>query len=79
MSQQRPAADIARMILDGFDDYRAHFREITNGARARFEQAQWQEAQRASAAQARTSAAREAGRGPAASCSAPLGRPPSCQ
>jgi isocitrate dehydrogenase kinase/phosphatase len=50
MSQQRPAADIARMILDGFDDYRAHFREITNGARARFEQAQWQEAQRASAA-----------------------------
>jgi isocitrate dehydrogenase kinase/phosphatase len=50
MSQQRPAADIARMILDGFDDYRAHFREITNGARARFEQAQWQEAQIASAA-----------------------------
>ena len=50
MSQQRPAADIARMILDGFDDYRAHFREITNGARARFEQAQWQEAQAASAA-----------------------------
>src|SRR5690606_4843664 len=50
MSQQRPAADIARLILDGFDDYRAHFREITNGARARFEQAQWQEAQRASAA-----------------------------
>ncbi|WP_394562051.1 bifunctional isocitrate dehydrogenase kinase/phosphatase [Aquipseudomonas alcaligenes] len=50
MSQQRPAADIARMILDGFDDYRAHFREITNGARARFEQAQWQEAQSASAA-----------------------------
>ncbi|WP_252271328.1 bifunctional isocitrate dehydrogenase kinase/phosphatase [Pseudomonas subflava] len=50
MSQQRPAADIARMILDGFDDYRDHFREITNGARARFEQAQWQEAQRASAA-----------------------------
>ena len=50
MSQQRPAADIAQMILDGFDDYRDHFREITNGARARFEQAQWQEAQRASAA-----------------------------
>ena len=49
MSQQRPAA-IARMILDGFDDYRDHFREITSGARARFEQAQWQEAQRASAA-----------------------------
>ncbi|MBB2494935.1 bifunctional isocitrate dehydrogenase kinase/phosphatase [Aquipseudomonas ullengensis] len=50
MAQQRPAADIARQILDGFDDYRAHFREITNGARARFEQAQWQEAQAASAA-----------------------------
>ena len=46
MSQQRPAADIARTILEGFDDYRAHFREITNGARARFEQALWQEAQR---------------------------------
>ncbi|HSC85447.1 MAG TPA: bifunctional isocitrate dehydrogenase kinase/phosphatase, partial [Pseudomonas sp.] len=50
MAQQRPAADIARQILDGFDDYRAHFREITNGARARFEQALWQEAQNASAA-----------------------------
>lgn len=50
MSQQRPAADIASTILEGFDDYRAHFREITNGARARFEQALWQEAQRASAA-----------------------------
>ncbi|MBC9250002.1 bifunctional isocitrate dehydrogenase kinase/phosphatase [Pseudomonas alcaligenes] len=50
MAQQRPAADIARQILEGFDDYRAHFREITNGARARFEQAQWQEAQSASAA-----------------------------
>ena len=50
MSQQRPTADIARMILEGFDDYRTHFREITNGARARFEQALWQEAQAASAA-----------------------------
>lgn len=50
MAQQRPAADIARLILDGFDDYREHFREITNGARARFEQALWQEAQAASAA-----------------------------
>ncbi|MDB6049680.1 MAG: bifunctional isocitrate dehydrogenase kinase/phosphatase protein [Pseudomonas sp.] len=45
-----PAADIARMILDGFDDYREHFRQITDGARGRFEQGQWQEAQRASAA-----------------------------
>jgi isocitrate dehydrogenase kinase/phosphatase len=39
MPQQWPAADIARMILDGFDDYREHFRQITDGARERFEQA----------------------------------------
>ena len=50
MSQSWPAAEIARMILDGFDDYREHFRRITLGARERFEQAQWQEIQRASAA-----------------------------
>src|SRR5471030_1884599 len=50
MLQHWPAADIARMILDGFDDYREHFRQITDGARARFEQAQWQETQSASAA-----------------------------
>ncbi|HCS46190.1 MAG TPA: hypothetical protein DIW52_25845, partial [Pseudomonas sp.] len=50
MPQHWPAADIARMILDGFDDYREHFRQITDGARARFEQAKWQEAQIASAA-----------------------------
>lgn len=50
MAQQWPAADIARRILDGFDDYREHFREITDGARARFEKAQWQEIQRAAAA-----------------------------
>ncbi|MES2819990.1 MAG: bifunctional isocitrate dehydrogenase kinase/phosphatase [Pseudomonadota bacterium] len=50
MPQQWPAADIARLILDGFDDYREHFRQITDGARGRFEQAQWQEAQQASAA-----------------------------
>ncbi len=47
---QQSAAEIARQILNGFDDYREHFRHITDGARARFEQAQWQEAQRASAA-----------------------------
>ena len=39
MPQQWPAPDIARMILDGFDDYREHFRQITDGARERFEQA----------------------------------------
>lgn len=50
MSQPWPATDIARSILDGFDDYREHFRQITDGARARFEQARWQEAQTASAA-----------------------------
>ncbi|MGH8434459.1 MAG: bifunctional isocitrate dehydrogenase kinase/phosphatase [Pseudomonas sp.] len=50
MPQQWPAADIARLILDGFDDYREHFRQITDGARARFEQAQWQETQQVSAA-----------------------------
>ncbi len=50
MVQQWPAADIARQILEGFDDYREHFRQITEGARARFEQAQWQEAQLAAAA-----------------------------
>ncbi|HKS15321.1 MAG TPA: bifunctional isocitrate dehydrogenase kinase/phosphatase [Pseudomonas sp.] len=45
-----PAADIARMILDAFDDYREHFRQITIGARERFEQARWQEIQHAAAA-----------------------------
>src|SRR5476649_2699899 len=50
MSPTRPTADIAQMILDGFDDYREHFRQIADGAQARFEQALWQEAQRASAA-----------------------------
>ncbi len=50
MVEQKLAAEIARQILLGFDDYREHFRVITEGARSRFEQAQWQEAQRASAA-----------------------------
>ena len=54
MPQQTSAIDtaqsIAQMILDGFDDYREHFRQITDGARERFEKAQWQEAQTASAA-----------------------------
>ena len=48
MSQ--PALAIAQMILDGFDDYREHFRQITDGARERFEKAQWQQGQAASAA-----------------------------
>jgi len=48
MSQS--ALAIAQMILDGFDDYREHFRQITDGARERFEKAQWQQGQAASAA-----------------------------
>ena len=52
MAQHSPDLEIARQILLGFDDYREHFRLITEGARARFEQAQWQDAQRASAAPA---------------------------
>ena len=50
MAQQWPAEGIARLILEGFDDYREHFRQITDGARARFEQAQWAETQIAAAA-----------------------------
>ncbi|CAM3159918.1 bifunctional isocitrate dehydrogenase kinase/phosphatase [Pseudomonas floridensis] len=50
MSQPQPHADIARRILEGFDDYRKHFRQITDGARTRFEQAQWSETQCAAAA-----------------------------
>jgi isocitrate dehydrogenase kinase/phosphatase len=50
MSSPWPAADIARLILEGFDDYRDHFRRIADGAQRRFEQAQWQQAQAASAA-----------------------------
>ena len=50
MPQQWPAADIARMILDGFDNYREHFRQITDGARERFEKALWQQIQTAAAA-----------------------------
>jgi len=50
MSPTTPALAIARLILDGFDDYREHFRQITDGARERFEKAQWQQGQAASAA-----------------------------
>jgi isocitrate dehydrogenase kinase/phosphatase len=50
MSQPTPALAIARTILAGFDDYREHFRQITDGARERFEKAQWQLGQAASAA-----------------------------
>lgn len=49
MSHQWPTTDIARQILLGFDDYRAHFHQITLGAKERFEQARWLEAQQASA------------------------------
>jgi isocitrate dehydrogenase kinase/phosphatase len=50
MSPSTPALAIARTILEGFDDYREHFRQITDGARERFEKAQWQQGQAASAA-----------------------------
>lgn len=49
MSVRCPAAAIARQILNGFDTYRKEFRQITNLGRYRFEQAQWQEIQHASA------------------------------
>ena len=50
MSPSTPALAIARTILEGFDDYREHFRQITDGACERFEKAQWQQGQAASAA-----------------------------
>ena len=50
MPPTTPAVAIARTILEGFDDYREHFRQITDGARERFEKAQWQAGQAASAA-----------------------------
>lgn len=50
MPRTWPADAIATLILDGFDDYRELFRQITDGARARFEGALWQDAQEASAA-----------------------------
>ena len=50
MSVKCPAVAIARQILDSFDEYREQFRSITNLGRERFEKAQWQEIQDASAA-----------------------------
>lgn len=44
-------AEIASLILKGFDDYRRSFRQITAGAQRRFEQADWAGVQ--SAAKAR--------------------------
>lgn len=44
-----PAVAIARQILEGFDAYREAFRMITSLGRERFEKAQWQEIQDASA------------------------------
>ncbi len=49
MTIQCPAVAIARQILDSFDQYREEFRRITNLGRERFERAQWQEIQDASA------------------------------
>lgn len=50
MSHAWPVAEIARSMLDGFDNYREQFQSITAGARLRFEQARWQQIQDASAA-----------------------------
>lgn len=44
-----PVQQIAQLILNGFDDYRFRFRQITEDAQERFEQARWQAAQQASA------------------------------
>ncbi|MCB1644373.1 MAG: bifunctional isocitrate dehydrogenase kinase/phosphatase [Pseudomonadales bacterium] len=41
------ARQICERILSGFDDYRDRFRDITRGARVRFEQADWQGSQQA--------------------------------
>ena len=49
MAIDYPAVAIARQIADGFDEYREEFRQITNLGRERFEKAQWQEIQDASA------------------------------
>jgi len=49
MPKQWPADEIARLILAGFDDYRDAFKQITRGARARFERAQWPATQQAAA------------------------------
>ncbi len=49
MKTRCPAVAIARHILNGFDEYRAGFRTITNRGRHRFEQALWQEIQHVSA------------------------------
>lgn len=42
------AAQVASIILEGFDSYRREFRHITAGARKRFEDAEWLGAQDAS-------------------------------
>ncbi len=44
-----PENQIARCILSGFEKHFAFFREITSGARERFERADWRAAQAASA------------------------------
>ncbi|HIZ50081.1 MAG TPA: bifunctional isocitrate dehydrogenase kinase/phosphatase [Candidatus Pseudomonas excrementavium] len=44
------AMHIAQHLLDAFDAYRATFRDLTLGARARFEKAQWPEIQETSTA-----------------------------
>lgn len=48
MSEQTDPDAIARTVMGGYESYRATFDAITRGARQRFEQAAWAEAQQAS-------------------------------
>lgn len=48
MSEQTGPDAIARTVMGGYESYRALFDAITRGARRRFEQAAWAEAQQAS-------------------------------
>lgn len=47
VAQPDAAEDIARVVMDGFVDYRRAFDALTRGARSRFERAAWAEAQQA--------------------------------
>ena len=49
MDALKPELAIAQIIVKGFDDYRTVFQRITFGAKKRFEDARWSEAQDASA------------------------------
>ncbi|MEX1237417.1 MAG: isocitrate dehydrogenase kinase/phosphatase AceK regulatory subunit, partial [Pseudomonadales bacterium] len=50
MTQSSPASprDVAQLIFEGFDLYREKFRKISQGARIRFDRADWLAVQQAS-------------------------------